>query len=35
MSTFYTFPPIVVSFSVYLIIFIPDKMLLISQLTLT
>ena len=35
MSTFSAFPPIVVSFSAYLIIFTPDKMLLISQLTLT
>ena len=35
MSTFYIFLPIVVSFSTYLIIFTPDKMLLISQLTLT
>ena len=32
---FLCFPPIVVSFSAYLAIFTPDKMLLISQLTLT
>ena len=35
MSIFYVFSPIVVSFSAYLIIFTTDKMLLISQLTLT
>ena len=32
---FLHFSPIVVSFFTYLVIFTPDKMLLISQLTLT